>query len=155
MLSRQEIFNIVYNGLRGQNWKQSVAPVIGCAYRAGDCKCAFGHLIPDEVYHKTLEGLTAERLLNGEELQKSKDDLEHINEFYAAGTTMWNDAKAEIEHQIAGRQKFYDWGLKNFDPADIDFVQKLQEAHDDLYAEHPMQKRIEAVAVNWNLTIPA
>lgn len=155
MLSPQEMFNIVYNGLRNQGWKQSIAADIGCAYRAGDCKCAFGHLIPDEVYHETLEGLTAERLLNGEDLKNAKNSLENIDVYYKVGTEMWENAKVEIEHQIFGRQRFYDWSLKNFDHADIVFIQELQLAHDDMDSCVSMQRRIEAVGIKWGLTVPA
>lgn len=64
-ITNQDLFNLVYNGLKGQGFKQSLAYYpdhkgsgeVMCAYRGeGGCKCAVGHIIPDENYSTFLEG---------------------------------------------------------------------------------------------------
>lgn len=58
--TRQEIFDIAYQGLAAQEFKQSKGGV-GCAYRGyGGLKCAVGHLIEDANYHEDLEGIAAD-----------------------------------------------------------------------------------------------
>lgn len=55
MLSKQEVFDTVLNGIRGQG---GFAREDGeCLYRAPHgCKCAAGWLIPDEKYDLMMEG---------------------------------------------------------------------------------------------------
>lgn len=61
----QEAFNIVWEGLKGQGFTQSVHPTDtrgdgrpSCLYRAPDGKkCAAGHLIKDESYDPSIENL--------------------------------------------------------------------------------------------------
>lgn len=57
LLTKQEIFNIVWKGLSSQKWEQSRTATHRCAYRgeAGH-KCAIGWLIPDEDYVPSMEG---------------------------------------------------------------------------------------------------
>jgi len=64
-MTRQEIFNIAYRGLKSQGFKGSevrgldplVPQNITCAYRGdGGRKCAIGFLIPDERYSPNIEG---------------------------------------------------------------------------------------------------
>lgn len=54
----QEQFNTVVRGLAGQGWRQSRDPSAGnCLLRGPDGrKCAIGHLIPDPLYQKKMEG---------------------------------------------------------------------------------------------------
>jgi hypothetical protein len=68
-MNKQEMFNKVWFGLQGQDWKQSVDSFNGggnqCAYRgANGAKCAAGHLIPDENYDEEFEGCGIGSLLN-------------------------------------------------------------------------------------------
>jgi hypothetical protein len=57
-MNKQEIFNKVYLGLHSQGWKKSVDADGECFYRGDDgCKCAAGHLIPDEDYDPSMEGV--------------------------------------------------------------------------------------------------
>jgi hypothetical protein len=60
-MNYQEIFNKVSNHLLVQNEKSaSTERSVGyaCYYRYNGLKCAFGALIPDELYSKDLEGET-------------------------------------------------------------------------------------------------
>ena len=55
--TRQDIFNTAYAGLKAQGFKQSLDGRGYCRYRGEDgCKCAVGHLIPDERYNSSFEG---------------------------------------------------------------------------------------------------
>jgi hypothetical protein len=55
-MNKQEIFNKVYLGLKGQSFVKSTDLAGNCKYRgANGTKCAIGHLIPDEQYHPCLE----------------------------------------------------------------------------------------------------
>lgn len=57
----QEIFDLVWNGLKAQGFKQSLGVGQNCAYRGVDgMKCAIGHCIDDGDYCETLEGKSAE-----------------------------------------------------------------------------------------------
>jgi len=60
-MTRQEIVNVVYKGLKAQGFQRSVSgnEVIGfdCKYRGDNGrKCSIGHLIPDGKYFPELEG---------------------------------------------------------------------------------------------------
>lgn len=60
-MNNQEIFNIVWNGLKSQGFEQSMMNHYlwgeTCAYRGDNgCKCAAGWLIPDEEYDFRREG---------------------------------------------------------------------------------------------------
>jgi hypothetical protein len=60
MRTRQEIFDIAWNGAKGQNFKRSVFEndPDTCAYRgAHGRKCHIGHLIPDDRYEPRFEVL--------------------------------------------------------------------------------------------------
>ena len=55
--TRQDLFNTAYAGLKAQGFKQSLGSRGHCQYRGEDgCKCAVGHLIPDERYNPSFEG---------------------------------------------------------------------------------------------------
>jgi hypothetical protein len=66
MVNKQEIFNIVWIGLKSQDFRQSVNKYESCQYRSGNLKCAFGHLIPDELYDKGIEGFTSDDFAKGD-----------------------------------------------------------------------------------------
>lgn len=64
--AKQFAFDEVYKGLEAQGWRRSMSTTqYGvCAYRGeGDRKCAAGHLIPDELYNKQLEGRTVQYMI--------------------------------------------------------------------------------------------
>jgi len=47
--SKQNLFNMMWNGLKGQGWIRSLSDY-GCLYRGDDGrKCAIGHCISDQV----------------------------------------------------------------------------------------------------------
>ncbi|AKF12681.1 hypothetical protein PHIM7_135 [Sinorhizobium phage phiM7] len=59
-MTRQEIFNTVWNGLKSQGWNVSMSSDAEtvCAYRGADGrKCAAGWLIPDDEYDPSMEGM--------------------------------------------------------------------------------------------------
>jgi hypothetical protein len=59
-LTKQQAFDLSVNGIRAQGYRRSLAHGTTCMYRSleGE-KCAVGHMIPDELYHPSLEGSTA------------------------------------------------------------------------------------------------
>lgn len=62
-MTRQEIFNTVVTALLNQGCR-SVDLIGACSYRGVDGKkCAFGHLIPDELYSPVMEGRWIKRIL--------------------------------------------------------------------------------------------
>lgn len=55
MKTQQEVFDIVANHLLTQNARANISSG-PCLYRAPNgCKCAFGILIPDSIYHPSME----------------------------------------------------------------------------------------------------
>ena len=73
--SAQEVFNQVVTHLRAQGVR-SVHNDGGCAYRSpGGNKCAVGCLIPDEVYHPSMEGTNVNYML------RHRPELVHLSEY--------------------------------------------------------------------------
>lgn len=61
MFSKQETFNLVLNRLREQGEPSMTGDKDLCLYRGErGLKCAAGHLIPNNLYDKSLEGLSAD-----------------------------------------------------------------------------------------------
>ncbi len=59
-MTEQETFNKVVRHLRKQKVKSLRNGGFGCAYRGDNgTKCAVGCLIPDELYHPSMEGKVA------------------------------------------------------------------------------------------------
>lgn len=56
-MTRQEIFNKAYRGLKNQGFKQSVNSKGNCLYwnKETGLKCAIGHCIPENLYDYELE----------------------------------------------------------------------------------------------------
>jgi hypothetical protein len=59
-VNKQQVFNKVVDGLLAQNAKSYSASRLICMYRQNSkaddpCRCAFGHLIPDELYQPGME----------------------------------------------------------------------------------------------------
>ncbi len=64
MMTLQEIFDIVWVGLKSQGFKQSMVKGL-CYYRGeGGKKCAMGHLISDEEYSSSMEEISFSKLEN-------------------------------------------------------------------------------------------
>lgn len=57
MRTRQEIFNLAWNGLKAQGFRQSIEEDTDtCMYRGPEgLRCAIGHAIPDDKYAAYLE----------------------------------------------------------------------------------------------------
>jgi hypothetical protein len=123
-LTRQEIFNVVWTGLKAQGFQQSLNDGGSeCAYRAPDgCKCAFGHLIPDELYDNKIEGS-------------------------AVGIFVQRYYKNIIP-------KLCDWFMETFDPEDLDFIRELQKIHDYVASPEQMEKELRRYARENRLDIP-
>jgi hypothetical protein len=125
-MDNQEIFNIVYQGLKSQDFRQSVGTDINrtCLYRGpNNTKCAFGHLIPDDVYDKRLEERSIQSLI---------------------------DTKQDFKEQLSG---FFEW-LSQFSEDHLFLLRILQYAHDCYVDPSSMQKRLKEIAERYNLTIP-
>lgn len=77
-MTKQEIFDKVWTGLKAQGFQQSVSDDGLCKYRGlNGLKCAAGHLIPDDVYSPKMEGATADDL-PWFRAEFNKEDLEFI-----------------------------------------------------------------------------
>lgn len=62
--TEQEAFDKALAGIRAQGYAPSYDPDVGCLYRGpGGTKCAFGFLIPDELYIPRFEGISASDLM--------------------------------------------------------------------------------------------
>lgn len=87
--TRQEIFDIAWNGLKAQGFARSaVENEYGCLYRGPNgLRCAIGHCISDEEYREVFEG-TGISTDNGYSLRKaariSTDDLGFAGDLQAA-----------------------------------------------------------------------
>ena len=56
-MTQQEAFDRVVQGVRAQNYVQSLIDDDSCAYRGeGGTRCHAGHLIPDRLYDPSWEG---------------------------------------------------------------------------------------------------
>ncbi len=73
--TRQEIFDLAWNGLKAQGFERARHKIGGCAYRdeAGR-RCAIGHCIPDDAYEDELEGPIGRDVLDAANI--SQADLE-------------------------------------------------------------------------------
>ena len=78
MLTKQEIFNKAYEGLRSQHFHKSEGAVdTFCMYRGPDgMKCAIGHLISDENYSVDLEN----KRVRNKMVRKAAEIPDHIDE---------------------------------------------------------------------------
>ena len=57
MTTQQEVFNLVYAGLRNQGFRSSLNVTHRCSYRGQDgMKCAIGHILDDDFYDPKIEG---------------------------------------------------------------------------------------------------
>lgn len=63
-MNNQEAFNTVLHALRKQGVPSASADTGNCLYRHKGRKCAAGHLIPDDLYDRSMEGKTIQSVLN-------------------------------------------------------------------------------------------
>lgn len=74
--TRQEIFDLAWNGLKAQGFERSTSWTGRCAYRGdGGRKCAIGHSIPDEAYDPELEGPIEHPVLVAANISRSDLDF--------------------------------------------------------------------------------
>lgn len=77
MRTRQEIFNLAWNGLKAQGFKRSI--MVGsdrCLYRSQNgLKCAIGHCIQDHSYHRDLEDAPYADVLDAAEISSAEHDF--------------------------------------------------------------------------------
>lgn len=110
MLTRQEMFDKVVEGLASQDFQQSVSVYrindegdvdFGCVYRGENgLKCAAGWLIPDELYDPNMENRLATGIIKqypqcNEYLECSDDDRfdKLVNELQGAHDDSSNPSK--------------------------------------------------------------
>ena len=126
-MTKQEIFNKVWLGLSGQNWRKSrtnleTLNTFGAMRGKNGLKCAIGHIIPDDRYRPEFEG-------------KDIDSLSiEFGLFPLAGA-----------HGFESEGEYHD------------FLQDLMSAHDSAYKENfqpKMKQSFIEVASHWGLEIP-
>lgn len=86
MRTRQEIFDLAWNGLKAQGFKRS--KVVGgprCLYRSQNgLKCAIGHCIPDEIYSPLMEEEGLDKVMEiigvPDNLFPFAEDLQHAHD---------------------------------------------------------------------------
>jgi hypothetical protein len=131
-MNRQEIFNQAYLGLKSQGFQKSISIQSGsCSYRGKqDTKCAVGHLMLDEEYSPSYEGLNASSLV----------------------------ARCFDEKKYPKLHSFFERiGLDFGNPLDSMFLYGLQNAHDDADIDDDgenLKKRLKNFADRYKLTIP-
>jgi hypothetical protein len=134
-MTKQEIFNKVWNHfVVNKNPFSFNAQTKLCCYRTDDGNmCAVGLLIPDEEYHKGLEGLSVHSLL--------KDKVPYLTEFYLSDSSMYNflDMLQEA-HDLPVTRGLYAGALADSDAPDS--VRDNVEEH------------LKLLAQDYNLTIP-
>lgn len=131
---KQELFDKIVAGLAGQDFVQSSrgAPFTwnACMYRGeGGRKCAAGHLIPDEKYDPSFEGVNVLNVKVGA----------------ALGFTETRD------RVFMGRKDQY---AKDNDAGDLEFILRCQNAHDDAISPARMKARLREVGEEYGLSIP-
>jgi len=150
MLTRQEIFDTAYIGLRNQNFEHSIAGG-QCVYRSSGPfvnKCAFGHLIPDNQYSPELEGRSADALLSGEVITTWRKRIEDSSPNEVIRLEALNKALSTfIDFKV--------WTNTVFSGDDRIFIRELQIAHDTTVGSAElMQTKLMAFAKKYDLTIP-
>ena len=79
--NNQDAFDKVLKAIRKQNYQRSATKVGSCKYRGPNgLRCAAGHLIPNNLYRKSMEGKTINsRIINmptiGEYFKNVNSDL--------------------------------------------------------------------------------
>lgn len=146
MMTRQEIFNKAYIGIRDQGFVRSVVGLHSCKYRGENgAKCAFGHLIPEEEYDEILEGHPAYYLLSNKMVETTEIRIRQW-----AQLVNTEDLKKQLEVFI----KFKEWGDATFSPEDYHFIWELQKTHDLGITPETMKEFLKNFAKENDLTIP-
>lgn len=115
MLNKQEVFNTVYTKLRAQGKRSIVLERKHqrCVYRGrGNTRCAIGHLIPDELYTKELEGQVVGRLCY---------DPEKVNINVVLATLFGELTKQDYSFLNALQQAHDYWTKETLDALDAAF----------------------------------
>lgn len=125
MLTRQELFDKVWRGLKAQGFEQSTNAALcgygGCAYRGSDGRrCSAGHAIDDEHYSPAFEGEGISRDENG------SNCVGAVGALVASGVN----------------------------PIDFVLISDLQYAHDETLSPAEMESAVREVASFYGLTIP-
>lgn len=132
-MTHQEAFTKAYLGLKAQGFERAITgreseygPA--CMYRTDDGKkCAFGHLIPDELYTPKFEGNSVHYFFNPLGLYDEDKETKK--------------AAIKIVEEL-------------FDEGDASFLRQLQICHDDGNTPPLMKQLLEQFAFENNLTIP-
>lgn len=101
MLTKQEIFDIVWNGAKKQEFRLS-RDFYGCCYRsrseAGvELKCNAGHLIPDEFITTGTNNTDFDTIL--EKYQELKDKYSYHQEFISDMQYLHDSSEDALEHK--------------------------------------------------------
>lgn len=142
-MNLQETFDRVAIHLVEQNRQAILDDGSSCAYRGEDgTKCAFGILIPDQLYSQCIENQTACAILNP-----------HV-EYSVLENTPFDEE--EIEEACRPIRDYF--GIKN--PTEsraaefISLIRELQRVHDSV-EEMGWPEELARVGRDFNLTLPA
>ena len=109
-MTQQEIFDTVVNGLRKQNCQSWDEASGGCMYRGDNgAKCAVGLLLPDELYHRSMEGKSVDELPDDVRDFFGADNIQLLMDLQAApdyGGAVWEDF-SDVEDYFRGVAKDY------------------------------------------------
>jgi hypothetical protein len=137
----QELFNITWRGLSAQGFVRSRdASIDLCMYRGpGGHKCAFGHHIPDGVYHPIMERSIATSLRDN--IQWRADDVDWL---------VSSECTAPAPGQL---NAMLEW-LWQYSDEDMNVLREHQRIHDEGTEPDSMRARLLTYAARNNLTIP-
>jgi hypothetical protein len=109
-LTKQEIFDIAYTGLKNQYFQRSVVyrAVSGneCKYRGENgLKCSIGHAIPDDLYQESFEGRQAKMLILNNETMFNSKYSEFLGELQWAHDYGYDDSMDQKLKSLAKKYK--------------------------------------------------
>jgi hypothetical protein len=116
--NNQHAFDLALQGIRKQNYARSTKGS-SCLYRGpNNCRCALGHMIPNSLYSKSMEGMIPQGSLfcNFPKLQEylSKVNSKLLAELQNAHDVVLARGNAEFENRM---QVIADkWNLKYAKP---------------------------------------
>lgn len=103
--TRQEIFDLAWNGLKAQGFRQSMTKELECRYRLRKLRCAIGHCIPDNAYRTDLEGQVVS---SGAVLRAA--GIAYTDATFATNLQLCHDgadSPSAMERRLAGFASFY------------------------------------------------
>lgn len=128
---KQDTFNIVAEHLLKQG-DRAAADGSMCLYRAPDGKkCAFGVLIPDELYDPILENTTVDHIFG------------RIGNPRVSNSVKYEEVTVKIREHIGP-----------IDSEEIEFLRKLQQIHDTTPPEY-WDLQLAMIAGEYTLTVNA